>query len=604
VRKKFILVFTFLYLIGCALYFIRSILVTEPGYPLDDSWIHQVFARNIALGHGFSFNPGEPMAGATAPLWTLVMAALWPITGPVAGGIILGVILEWLALVAVFKIALFLTEDEKLSMILLLLCAIFWAFVWGALSGMEVGLYSALSLWGLYFYLKATSLSDRRNYLAYFLLTLSVLARPECAMFLAGAIIRDFYEWIRLPRKTISPWIGRALIVAAIAAPYFAFNYMTTGTIVPQTYTAKTHSKGLVSALLNEDYKRVIKSLTLYPFIYIHDFLIMMAAFSPILIASFIAGAFKLASWRDNRRSKRVLIIAILVLYVPLMGTISPVFAMATYHRLRLLDNILPLIFLVGLAGLFWRPRDSRPPLQKWLLIFGLAVGMVGGIMILADKFIVLATARFMIQDYAHLRPGDVPVLARLVSYLGHCTVILGFLLAAGAYIGGKTIQAFLNSRPARASILTAIVAYSVIWLIYRSDHYANDVKNINEVDKAIGLYLREKGSGSVAVNDIGAIGYFSGMRVLDLEGLVSPQITTDMIVNDSLAFEYMLRNDRVDYVAIFPEWFRHIPKRTNVLRPIRHFTVERNTILGADTTIVYEAEWPDTNLNDLQPPP
>src|SRR5204863_6523238 len=44
------------------------------GFPLDDSWIHLHFARNIAEGAGFSYNPGVPVAGSTAPLWTLLLA--------------------------------------------------------------------------------------------------------------------------------------------------------------------------------------------------------------------------------------------------------------------------------------------------------------------------------------------------------------------------------------------------------------------------------------------------------------------------------------------------------------------------------------------------
>ena len=40
-------------------------------FPLDDSWIHLHFARNLAEGAGFAYNPGVPVAGSTAPLWTL-----------------------------------------------------------------------------------------------------------------------------------------------------------------------------------------------------------------------------------------------------------------------------------------------------------------------------------------------------------------------------------------------------------------------------------------------------------------------------------------------------------------------------------------------------
>src|SRR5262249_50979860 len=45
------------------------------GFPLDDSWIHLQFARNLAEGAGFAYNPGVPVAGSTAPLWTLLLAA-------------------------------------------------------------------------------------------------------------------------------------------------------------------------------------------------------------------------------------------------------------------------------------------------------------------------------------------------------------------------------------------------------------------------------------------------------------------------------------------------------------------------------------------------
>src|SRR5947208_2828889 len=53
-----------------------------PGFPLDDSWIHLHFARNLAEGAGFSYNPGTPVAGSTAPLWTLLLAAGALLVGP------------------------------------------------------------------------------------------------------------------------------------------------------------------------------------------------------------------------------------------------------------------------------------------------------------------------------------------------------------------------------------------------------------------------------------------------------------------------------------------------------------------------------------------
>ncbi|MEZ6074072.1 MAG: hypothetical protein R3C10_28290, partial [Pirellulales bacterium] len=43
------------------------------GFPLDDSWIHQTYARNLADFGEWSFVPGTPSAGSTAPLYSTLL---------------------------------------------------------------------------------------------------------------------------------------------------------------------------------------------------------------------------------------------------------------------------------------------------------------------------------------------------------------------------------------------------------------------------------------------------------------------------------------------------------------------------------------------------
>src|SRR4030095_4385759 len=63
-------------LLPLALFIVRERQIAgAAGFPLDDSWIHLQFARNLAAGAGFSYNPGRPIAGSTAPLWTLLLGA-------------------------------------------------------------------------------------------------------------------------------------------------------------------------------------------------------------------------------------------------------------------------------------------------------------------------------------------------------------------------------------------------------------------------------------------------------------------------------------------------------------------------------------------------
>ncbi len=44
------------------------------GYPLDDAWIHQTYARNWAETGQLAYVVGLPSAGSTAPLWTLLLS--------------------------------------------------------------------------------------------------------------------------------------------------------------------------------------------------------------------------------------------------------------------------------------------------------------------------------------------------------------------------------------------------------------------------------------------------------------------------------------------------------------------------------------------------
>ncbi|MDG2148589.1 MAG: hypothetical protein P8N09_03600 [Planctomycetota bacterium] len=49
-----------------------------PGFPLDDTWLHMVYARSFGTGQGFAFNEGQLETGVTAPLWTAILAV--PVT--------------------------------------------------------------------------------------------------------------------------------------------------------------------------------------------------------------------------------------------------------------------------------------------------------------------------------------------------------------------------------------------------------------------------------------------------------------------------------------------------------------------------------------------
>jgi hypothetical protein len=197
-----------------------------PGLPLDDSWIHLHFARNLAEGAGFSYNPGVPVAGSTAPLWTLLLAtAAVPFGASLATAKALGVATTVAA--AVVTAAAARAWGASPAAALGAGVGLLWtgAMGWGALSGMEVSLAALLVAAALLAHAR-----DQAGATA-LLAALAALARPE-ALILAPLLL--------LAR----PAGGRRIVVfavvtAAVLAPVVAFSLATVGTPVPATAAAK-----------------------------------------------------------------------------------------------------------------------------------------------------------------------------------------------------------------------------------------------------------------------------------------------------------------------------------------------------------------------------
>ncbi len=119
--------------------------VTSPGFPLDDTWIHLQFARNVAEGEGFSFNPGVSSSGSSAPLWTLVLAL--PLTlgvGPIASAKVLGIILVAVTALSASELARRLSGSPWAGLLAGMAVAITPRMAWAGQSGMEAPLYTAL----------------------------------------------------------------------------------------------------------------------------------------------------------------------------------------------------------------------------------------------------------------------------------------------------------------------------------------------------------------------------------------------------------------------------------------------------------------------------
>jgi hypothetical protein len=126
------------------IYLLTSQVTYAIGFPLDDSWIHQTYARSLALRGEWAFRPGIPSAGSTAPLWSALLAIgfssasspyVWTyLIG--ASALCVAVIGEW----AVREVGILIVRAFRgLDFI-----AFEWHLAWAAMSGMETLLHGLI----------------------------------------------------------------------------------------------------------------------------------------------------------------------------------------------------------------------------------------------------------------------------------------------------------------------------------------------------------------------------------------------------------------------------------------------------------------------------
>ncbi len=133
----------------------------------------------------------------------------------------------------------------------------------------------------------------------------------------------------------------------------------------------------------------------------------------------------------------------------------------------------------------------------------------------------------------------------------------------------------------------------------YWAGMLAYNSREVREVDQAIGLWLKENtpADAIIAVDDIGAIGYLSERTILDLQGLVSPEIWPALREDEGLARNQAMTRAlsaiQPDFLAIFPNWHFELALNEQVLTPVKRFWVDTHTILFDQEAVVYRPQWP-----------
>jgi hypothetical protein len=442
--------------LSLAIYLVFSDLGKGPGFPLDDAWIHQTYARNFAMRGEWAYFPGEASAGSTSPLWSALLASGYLIgASPYLWSYLLG----FIALSSVSVTSARLVEKAARAFgVELPLRALYvisagfaleWHLVWAAGSGMETLLAAMIALSVL------SLLFVRPNWIYIGVLTgVGIWVRPDSITLLGPAMmVLVFSEnaWKLKLRQFVQLIAG----FAGFLFLYLAFNRMLAGSWWPNTFYAKQaeYAVELQASWVGRVLEQGILPLT---------------GAGAILLPGFIYSII-LGLRRKNWASLASVMWAIgfLVLYAFRL----PV----TYQYGRYVMPMMPVYFTLGAAGM-------------WAAM-------------------------------AHIPDGLLPRVIRRVWVLSGAIVLVVFWLR-GAQV------------------------------------YQRDVAFIEEemVTSAHWIALNTPSNALVAAHDIGALGFFGQRRLIDLAGLVSPQVIP--FIRDEEKLAEFLDEAGAGYLVTFPGWY------------------------------------------------
>ena len=178
--------------------------------------------------------------------------------------------------------------------------------------------------------------------------------------------------------------------------------------------------------------------------------------------------------------------------------------------------------------------------------------------------------------------------------------VLLGVLgLERAAQAVGPWLRAGRFRVPVGA-VLVALLAWpTVTSLVQGVGRYVQNVSNVQDSDVRIARWLapRVPPQAVLAVNDIGAIKFFLPNRVIDLAGIVNPEIRRALNrgVARGIPWEQTMAGEiarrQPDYLVIFPAWFPHL-SRDPRFRPLYAVDVQDNITMGGAQVVVYATPW------------
>ena len=422
------------------------------GFPLDDSWIHQTYARSLGLHGVMAFSPGQPSTGSTSFGWTLLLAAGYWLKVPFffwtyLWGSIFAVATAFIAA----RLSQNYFDNFRNALIIGAICILEWHLAWAAVSGMEVGLFTFLTL--LFFLLLNRESSP---FLLGSLTGIIVLVRPEGILLALVYGIKLLCTHSRELKRVLPPAAAFISAFSIIISPWIVFNFTYSHRPFPNTITAKFMIYG-------------------YP-------------------------------WSLGKSLKYLWDVFIYFLNGPLL-LLVPGAGFAIYHALKTRNTLHPY------------------PLAWFLTLIGL-----------------YAVALPAIYDHGRYL---MPLIPLIIIY------------------GVDGLDQLLK-RFKLASLLRSVIWFSLfsmfllLWINGASD-YAYRIQLFNTVHMKAAQWINTNTpqNAVIATHDIGIIGYYTQRQIVDLAGLITPEIIPMM--NNPQKMADFVRAKQVTYLIVYSGYYREL---------------------------------------------
>ncbi|MBL8006616.1 MAG: hypothetical protein JNJ56_03735 [Ignavibacteria bacterium] len=180
---------------------------------------------------------------------------------------------------------------------------------------------------------------------------------------------------------------------------------------------------------------------------------------------------------------------------------------------------------------------------------------------------------------------------------------LIPFINTAAVYMlynlteSGKFI--FLRKLNLRKYGFYVILLFSFVNFLVFAAALGKNTDNINNQQVKLARWVNENvpREETIAVNDIGAIGFINKNKIIDMAGLITPEILRYRTYNwkDNLdSVNYLLKKNNVNYIIIYDEWFKEfLNQNRDNLTFITSAYLEDNTICGGKEMKIYK-----TNFN------